>query len=34
LPTKLDDYVIQEFDFEAFADSANNIGTLALGTTF
>jgi len=30
LVTKLDDYVIPEFDFEAFADAANNIGTISL----
>lgn len=29
LPTKLDDYQINEFDFEAFADASNNIGTLS-----
>lgn len=27
--TKLDDFTIPEFDFEAFADSANNIGTIS-----
>ena len=29
LPTKIDDYEIQEFDFSAFADAAGNIGTLS-----
>lgn len=29
LPTRLDDYEIQEFDFEAGADAANNIGTIS-----
>ena len=30
LPTKIDDYEIQEFDFSAFADAAGNIGTLSV----
>lgn len=30
LSTKQDDYVIPEFDFEAFADAANNIGTFSV----
>jgi hypothetical protein len=30
LPTKLDDYVIQELDFQVFADAAGNIGNLAI----
>jgi hypothetical protein len=30
LPTKTDDYEIQEFDFSAFADAAGNIGTLSV----
>jgi hypothetical protein len=29
LPTKTDDYEIQEFDFSAFADAAGTIGTLS-----
>ncbi|HEX3885262.1 MAG TPA: hypothetical protein VHW66_21580 [Stellaceae bacterium] len=29
LPTKIDDYEIQEFDFSAFADAAGTIGTLS-----
>ena len=29
LPTKTDDYEIQEFDFSAFADSTGTIGTLS-----
>ena len=28
LPTKIDDYEIQEFDFSAFADATGTIGTL------
>lgn len=27
VPTKLEDYVINEFDFSAFADASNNVGT-------
>lgn len=30
IPTKLEDYTIFEFDFEAFADSSNNIGTWSM----
>lgn len=30
LPTKLEDFVIEEFDFEAYANSANQIGRLFL----
>jgi hypothetical protein len=30
LPTKTDDYEIQEFDFSAFADAAGAIGTLSV----
>ena len=30
LPTKVDDYEIQEFDFSAFADAAGAIGTLSV----
>jgi len=30
LSTKTDDYVIPEFDFEAFADAAGNIGTFSV----
>jgi len=30
LPTKTDDYEIQEFDFSAFADAAGRIGTLSV----
>jgi hypothetical protein len=30
LPTKIDDYEIQEFDFSAFADTAGTIGTLSV----
>jgi hypothetical protein len=30
LPTKIDDYEIQEFDFSAFADAAGAIGTLSV----
>ena len=30
LPTRIDDYEIQEFDFSAFADAAGNIGTLSV----
>ncbi|MGE3784747.1 MAG: hypothetical protein AB7H71_18640, partial [Alphaproteobacteria bacterium] len=30
LPTKTDDYEIQEFDFSAFADATGAIGTLAV----
>jgi hypothetical protein len=30
LPTKIDDYEIQEFDFSAFADAAGTIGTLSV----
>ena len=30
LPTKIDDYEIQEFDFSAYADGAGNIGTLSV----
>lgn len=30
LATKLEDFTIPEFDFQAFADSSNNIGTLSL----
>lgn len=30
LPTKLEDYTIEEFDFSAFADSSNNIGTWSM----
>jgi hypothetical protein len=30
LPTKTDDYEIQEFDFSAFADAAGTIGTLSV----
>ena len=29
LPTKTDDYEIQEFDFSAFADATGTIGTLS-----
>ncbi|HVC52413.1 MAG TPA: hypothetical protein VND87_10365 [Stellaceae bacterium] len=29
LPTKVDDYEIQEFDFSAFADASGTIGTLS-----
>ena len=28
--TKLDDFMVPEFDFEAFADASNNLGTYAL----
>jgi hypothetical protein len=31
LPTKIDDYEIQEFDFSAFADPTGTIGTLSAG---
>lgn len=31
IPTKLEDFWISDFDFEAHADSANNIGTLSIG---
>src|SRR5579884_3385678 len=31
LPTKIDDYEIQEFDFSAFADATGTIGTLSTG---
>lgn len=31
LPTKIDDYVIAEFDFSAYADSSNNVGQLSIG---
>ena len=30
LPTKVDDYEIQEFDFSAFADATGTIGTLSV----
>jgi hypothetical protein len=30
LPTKIDDYEIQEFDFSAFADAAGAVGTLSV----
>ena len=30
LPTKIDDYEIQEFDFSAFADPSGTIGTLSV----
>ncbi len=30
LPTKIDDYEIQEFDFSAFADASGAIGTLSV----
>ena len=30
LPTKIDDYEIQEFDFCAFADATGTIGTLSV----
>jgi hypothetical protein len=30
LPTKTDDYEIQEFDFSAFADATGAIGTLSV----
>ena len=30
LPTKTDDYEIQEFDFSAFADATGTIGTLSV----
>lgn len=30
MATKLDDFLIPEFDFEAFADASNNLGTYAL----
>ena len=30
IATKLEDFTIPEFDFEAFADSGNNIGSLSL----
>jgi hypothetical protein len=30
LPTKIDDYEIQEFDFSAFADPTGAIGTLSV----
>jgi hypothetical protein len=30
LPTKIDDYEIQEFDFSAFADATGAIGTLSV----
>jgi hypothetical protein len=30
LPTKIDDYEIQEFDFSAFADPTGTIGTLSV----
>lgn len=30
LPTKLDDFIIHEFDFEAFADSAGNLFTISM----
>jgi hypothetical protein len=29
LPTKLEDFIISEFDFEAMADNSNTIGTLS-----
>ncbi len=29
IPTRLDDYTIMEFDFSAFADSANNLATIS-----
>ncbi|HVB17629.1 MAG TPA: hypothetical protein VNF04_13925 [Stellaceae bacterium] len=30
LPTKIDDYEVQEFDFSAFADATGTIGTLSV----
>ena len=30
LPTKLDDFIIHEFDFEAFADAAGNLFTISM----
>lgn len=30
MATKLDDFLVPEFDFEAFADASNNLGTYAL----
>lgn len=30
LPTRVDDYEIQQFDFAGFADAAGNIGTLSM----
>ena len=30
LATKLEDFTIPEFDFQAFADASNNVGTLSL----
>jgi hypothetical protein len=29
--TKLEDFTIPEFDFDAFADGSNNIGKIAIG---
>lgn len=33
MATKLDDYLVPEFDFEAFADASNNIGTFSVQDT-
>lgn len=33
LATKMDDFVIPEFDFSAFADASNNIGDLSFSST-
>lgn len=33
LATKLEDFTTPEFDFQAFADASNNIGTLSLDAT-
>lgn len=33
MATKLDDYLVPEFDFEAFADSSGNIGTFSVQDT-
>lgn len=29
MPSKVDDWMMQEFDFEAFGDSANNVGSIS-----
>lgn len=33
-PTKLDDYMIQDFDFQAHANAANQVFTLGLSETY
>src|SRR5208337_1757830 len=29
IPSRIDDYAMEEFDFQAFSNSANNIGTIS-----